>query len=903
LALLASAAVAQVRSADGLWTSLPAISPADQAAEPWVRPLFFRPLALDAAAMRAVLSQAPMEFTTEGNQRPLQLSLPTPDGGFARFNIVESPVMEPGLAAKFPDVRTYRGQGIDDPASNVRLDITPLGFHAQVIGSEAFWAIDPYSRNNTTLYSTYHVKNLKRIEGWQCHFNDAGPRNLVAGMVHGYSDRATGNMRREYRIAVAATASFCAFYGGTVAQAQAGIVTIVNRLNQVYENEVSVHFNLVANNTSILYTDAATQPYTDGDLDAMLDENQANIDAVIGNANYEIGHVVSGLNLGGLAQRPAICLSNGKAIGGTGLGNPSGDFFSVQYMGHEIGHQCGGSHSFNADDSAQGNICLPNRSGSTAYEPGSGSTIMAYSSLCGSNNQLQGTSDPMFNQGAYAQIASTILSSSCVTNVATGNTAPAIPTIAARTLPIGTPFTATAAATDVNGDSLTYSWEERGVSTTFSWPAQPAMGTGSADNGTSPLFRVFAPVAIPSRTFPKLSDILTGVQTIGERLPALTRTSRFRVTVRDNRSGGGGVNTADVFYSFNQTAGPFRVTSQATSTSVDPGPVLVTWDVANTNLAPISCANVRVLLSTDGGQTFPTVLVASTPNNGSATVTIPNVAAPQCRFRVEAVDNVFFDINHSSFAINCQPPTTVAATDSLCNRVDVSWSAVAGATQYRVSRATTNNSAAALTLSTLSSSLTTYADNFAVAGTQYYYWVRTIASSCTSGFGPGDPGLRASSPSITSQPSGLSITSGQPALLTVAAAGIPLSHQWRKNGNPVSNGGAFSGATSGTLSINPALTTDAGTYDCIVSTPCASVTSNAVALVVNPLCIADVDDGSGTGTPDGGIGIEDLLYYLAIYDAGSASADVDDGTGTGVHDGGVGIEDLLYFLARYDAGC
>jgi hypothetical protein len=72
---------------------------------------------------------------------------------------------------------------------------------------------------------------------------------------------------------------------------------------------------------------------------------------------------------------------------------------------------------------------------------------------------------------------------------------------------------------------------------------------------------------------------------------------------------------------------------------------------------------------------------------------------------------------------------------------------------------------------------------------------------------------------------------------------------------------------------------------------------------LSPLCVADVDDGSGTGTPDGGVGIEDLLYYLAIYDAGVIAADVDDGSGTGTLDGGVGIEDLLYYLSRYDAGC
>lgn len=70
-----------------------------------------------------------------------------------------------------------------------------------------------------------------------------------------------------------------------------------------------------------------------------------------------------------------------------------------------------------------------------------------------------------------------------------------------------------------------------------------------------------------------------------------------------------------------------------------------------------------------------------------------------------------------------------------------------------------------------------------------------------------------------------------------------------------------------------------------------------------PLCIADVDDGTSTGTRDGGVTVDDLLYYLFVFEAGATSADVDDGTSTGTPDGGVTIDDLLYFLLRFELGC
>ncbi len=874
---------------DALWTVLPAMPAEATAGEPWVRPDRFKATRLHFAGMMVTLDTAPLE-DTPGAARPLVLSLPTPQGDFVRFHVVESPIMEPGLAAVLPGVKTFVGQGIDDPASTVRLDYTPLGFHAQVLGPVLNFSIDPYTRHDTEFYVVYDHSDAIRREGWTCHQRDDGPVEVTGG----FSSRATGATKRTYRLAVAATASFCSFYGGAT-QAQAGIVTLVNRINQVWENEFALRMNLVANNINLMFTNAATQPYTDGDLSSMLNENQTTITSMIGSANYDVGHVVSAGNLGGLAQRPCVCQANSKSRGGTGVGSPTGDYMAIQYMSHELGHQFNASHSFNAGDAS---TCESNRSGSNAYEPGSGSTIMSYTGLCGGSNNLQSLSDAMFNQGAYAQVASYLGGTgNCSSNVASGNTAPTVSAGPDFTIPFGTAFTAVGSASDPNGDSLTYSWEQRDLGV-----AQPAIGAGSADNGTSPLFRVRVPSSSPSRTFPRIEDVLDGSLTIGEQYPMLARSLDLRLTVRDNRAGSGGVNTDDAVYTVTTAAGPFAVTFPNTGVTIS-GSQTITWSVANTNAAPVNCANVKISLSTDGGATFPHVLAASTPNDGSETVTLPDIPSGTARVKIEAIGNVFFDVSNSAFNIGCEadePPASVTASDASCDGVHVSWSSVPGITQYRVSRSPTSSVLQSQVIATVSS--TTHIDATATPGTTYWYWARSYDGCVTGDFGAFDSGEVPAGPVITTQPASSTLAPGQTADFVVIAAGA-TGYQWRRDGTILNDGGRVSGSGTSHLTITSVESADAAAYTCDVSAPCASVTSDAAVLTVSALCVADYDDGSATGTPDGGVTIDDLLYYLVLFEAGDIAADVDDGSGNNIHDGGVTIDDLIYYLVRFEAGC
>ena len=338
----------------------------------------------------------------------------------------------------------------------------------------------------------------------------------------------------------------------------------------------------------------------------------------------------------------------------TGVPNPAGDAFDVDYVAHELGHQFGAEHTFN---SVLENCGGGNRAAESAYEPGSGSTIMAYAGICGADN-LQPNSDPYFHSHSYDQILTYLAGTACATTTATGNQPPAVEAGAHYRIPLNTPFALTGAATDPDGDALTYAWEEHDLG--------PA-GSPEAPEDDAPLFRFFPPTTSPSRTFPRAIYLLNNTTTKGELLPTYARRLRFRLVARDNRLGGGGVAYDTVSVSVIGTAGPFRVTAPVTAATWLAGvPRQVTWDVANTAAAPVSAAAVDVLLSTDGGLTFPTILAAATANTGCATVLVPaGTSTARARIKVQATGNIFFAVSPADFPIQPVLRPHVRADDGL----------------------------------------------------------------------------------------------------------------------------------------------------------------------------------------------------------------------------------------------
>jgi hypothetical protein len=622
-----------------------------------ITPHAYRTYAIDLDELRDMLATAPSEVAgVRAAESNTTIDIPMPDGSLATFRVVESPIVAPELAQKYPEIRTYLGQGVTDPTATVRFDVVPQGFHAQIISASGTVYVDPYQRDDTAHYITYHKRDAARAESHLPRLAGEMPTCVLDAtddeigraveIGHDYMAREsarTGEQLRTYRVAIGATGEYTSFHGGTVPLGVAAIVTAMNRVNGIYERDVSVRMELIANNDLIVYTNAATDPYTNNNGATMLAENQIVCDGVIGAANYDIGHVFS-TGGGGIASLGVVCTNGSKARGVTGLPSPIGDTFYVDYVAHEMGHQYNATHTFNGSAGS----CSSNRTATSAFEPGSGSTIMAYAGICSPQN-IQFFSDDYFHVISLAQIAGFTQfggGNICPVTTFTGNTPPvpdASQSVSFTHVPASTPFMLTGSATDVDGDDLTYCWEEYDLG---------PQGAPNTPSGNAPIFRSFAPTTDLTRVFPRWQDIINGTQTLGEILPTYDRNLRFRFTVRDNAAGGGGHAWNQINFECDATAGPFEVTAPNVAGTISSlSPYTVMWNVANTDNGITNCQSVDILLSTDGGFTYPTVLVAGTPNDGSEDVDFPDINASMARVMVKAADNVFFDISNTNFEI------------------------------------------------------------------------------------------------------------------------------------------------------------------------------------------------------------------------------------------------------------
>lgn len=616
---------------------------------------------LNVAEMRQHLAHAPIEKL--GDPFPdnaLQISLPMPNGEWWTFALVESPTMAPELAAQFPDIKTYAGRSIINPAATIRLDLTPQGFHAMVLNSDNRTVfIDPYAHNDNRYYIVYYKKDYTNPQKTMppCLVvpsteHPKGNKGGSNGAPHQFAPHAPqykmspDGKLRTYRLALACTGEYASFHGGTTSLALAAMNTSMNRVNGVYEREASIRMNIIANNNLIIYTNANTDPYTNNSGSTLLNENQSNINSVIGSANYDIGHIFS-TGGGGVASLGSVCVNTQKARGVTGSGSPIGDPFDIDYVAHEIGHQFGGNHTFNDNNTGS---CSGNRNGSTAYEVGSGSTIMAYAGICGASN-VQSNSDDYFHAGSLSEIFAFITTdsgNSCGTQTNLTNAPPVVNAGSNYSIPISTPFILTGSATDANSsDVLTYCWEEMDLGSSSS-----LSGTLS---GNMPAFRSYAPVSSTSRIFPRIATIMSNATDNTEKLPNYGRTMSFRLSVRDNKTGGGCVRFDDATVTTVAAAGPFVVTApNATGVSLAAySSYTVTWDVAGTTAAPINCANVDIyLILNNASSNYPqTLILANTPNDGTQSITVPNVPTTVGRIVVKCSDNIFFDVSNNNITI------------------------------------------------------------------------------------------------------------------------------------------------------------------------------------------------------------------------------------------------------------
>ncbi len=669
---------------------------------------------LDQRQLKVTMAEMPLEFTQDAIDRSVILGIPMPDGSISRFRIERSNLLAEHLASAFPEWKTFQGYGLDDTSATGRFDWTSKGFHGYIFTSKGTIYIDPLQENDTQNYIVYFKSDYPRpaIGDFSCSVD--GRLRKEVGLADLKFDLpvlppwfTNGTNIRTFRLAIATTGEWSR---GTTqstdpqtvrTSALAALTTSANRLDGIFRRELAVTLQLVnppIDNaaTNIIYDDPATDPYDNTDSGAQLTLNQTTLNARVGIPNYDVGHLY-GTGGGGVATSPAVC-GTSKAQGYSAREGFYGDPFTVDYAAHELGHQFGADHTYNNSDP---NGACTTRSATDAFEVASGSTIMSYVGICNQRNlqQYVDTLVPMFHIRSLTTIFAYIQNEEGNTCGIAGPNPNAIPTVNAGpsfTIPKLTPFKLTASGNDNDaGDiaNLLYSWEQYDLAPSASGSQGTPANTYDVDTDgvLRPLFRTYSPVASNTRTFPSLYYILnpggnnpagsnnppldytgthpTGASgavcepnvtcVTGENLPSVSRTMNFRVAVRDQR---GGVSDAATTVAVAGAAGPFVVTSQnsaaesGTPTVVQGGLSLnVTWDVAGTTANGINAANVKISLSTDGGQSFPTALSASTPNDGAEGVTLPNIGTTQARIKVEAVGNIFFDINNANFTITANP--------------------------------------------------------------------------------------------------------------------------------------------------------------------------------------------------------------------------------------------------------
>jgi hypothetical protein len=814
-----------------LWQAVPGKPPAVQGGKRAnIRPERFRAFQLNRGALSTLLATAPKDRGQGGQggeatpNEGLVVSLPSPAGGFARFEVREAPIMEPGLAAKHPDIKTYKGRGLDDPAATIRFDLTPLGFHASVRSPGGAWYIDPYYHRDQSVYVSYFGRDLE--DDPHGHFVEHGDEGIAGvearigeldmeGLDGLAAASAATTTLRTYRLALLSDSSYATYFGAE--NVTAAKVTLLNRVNQIYEDETAIRLILIAGNDALNLDTPAQLAGADGPCgtapcfttvtlgcsSSTLTRNRLVIGQLVGASSYDVGHIILGRPGGGVATLGSVG-GNTKAQGCTGLPNPVGDFFAVDYVAHEIGHQFAANHTFNGNLS---NCSGGNRSAANSVEPGSGSSIMAYAGICGNDN-LQPHTDAFWSQRSFQEITTFVTSdrpainevqtvslrdfdtdgdafavtfeagtsapivrgtnysaagikaaiegmpgwpAGGTVNIAawggggtlndngfqvtfsgtlaqtnvdlltltgfagasgfvgetakggpvdnqghtttdTGNHAPVVEPVDSHTIPYQTPFKLTGTATDPDGDAVTYMWEQNDRGLT-------AISLRNANKTSGPLFRQFGTALdmgnydplqyyspgsnsvtpVGTRVFPDLPQILAGntnaktgdctgsaptldlVDCYSEFLPTAVYPGpmNFRLTVRDGNPGAGGISSTNTVLSLAAGTGPFLVTSQGTTSTLDGGGALdVTWDVAGTAAAPISATDVRILLSTDGGVSFPHVVAESTPNDGEHEILVPNVATDRARILIEATENVFFAVNDADLAIQAAPVVT-----------------------------------------------------------------------------------------------------------------------------------------------------------------------------------------------------------------------------------------------------
>jgi len=605
---------------------------------------------LNKSLLKTVLLNSPKEESKKVSSSTRILALPNPEGTIEKFKIVEYQMMEPTLAEKYPNIKTYYGISISDPFKMLRLDITEKGLRAEVKDRTNNYLVEPLS--SETEYKVFYQKtDSTLLESVRCEIDHNAE---ISNTNRNQFSRSAGSCDfKTFRLAVATTAEYSNYFGAA-SSAQSGIVlsevvTAMNRVNGIFEGELGIRMLLVGNTDQVFYYNASTDPYTNNSGVDMLNENTPVLNNIIGVNNYDIGHVFCTRGEG-IATPASVCTGS-KARGVSGRLAPITDSYYVDFVAHEMGHQLGAFHT-------QNNNC--SRS-SQSFEPGSGSTIMSYAGIC--DPDVQSTPDDYFHTASLIQIGNFVTTGAgtCYGTLSYSNSPPTVDAGQDYSIPKSTPFELVAIASDPDNDPLLYRWEQ--------WDNELAIMPPFSGSVVGPMFRSYEPTSDANRYFPNLDDILNNTNNTWEVLPTVARSMDFIVTVKDETGTASCTESDSMSITVVGAAGPFLVTSPNTSVSLVGGQsTTITWDVAGTNNAPINCSEVDILLSYDLGLTYTDTLASNETNDGSAVVVLPSPASSGARIMIKCSDNIFFDVSDIFFTILPDPNDTDG--DGVANGID-----------------------------------------------------------------------------------------------------------------------------------------------------------------------------------------------------------------------------------------
>lgn len=619
------------------------------------------------------LKQSPERL--KSNFSNVIISIPNSEGNLERFQMFEFSNFAPELQAQFPEIRSYIGIGIDDKYAKLRLSLDPNGIQGMIFRTgKVNEFFEPYSEEGN-IYAFYSSNRNKGEMPFVCTTEDIKVAQELKFQTQNQNRSSSGELLT-FRLALSCTGEYAQFFGGTVALALEGMNDTMTRVNGIFENDLAIHMNLISNNNVIVYLNPNTDPYsTIGNWNTEL---QSTLTNVIGEANYDIGHVFGASGGGGSAGCiGCVCVNGikGSAKTAPSDGVPGGDTFDIDYVAHEMGHQFGANHTYSHIFEGSG----------VNVEPGSGSTIMGYAGI--TSRDVQFNSDAYFVYASVKQIQDNMAGKTCPVRLNLSNSTPTANAGLDYTIPKSTPFVLTGVATDSDNDMLTYCWEQNDSATSNAQTG--AQSAASPTKTIGPNWRSYSPVNTPTRYFPPLSRVIanqsttSGLEIVTEALSSVARTLNFVFTVRDNFAGAGQTNSDEMRVTVNGTAGPFVVNSPNTAVSWVVGTNQnVTWNVAGTTTNGVNAEFVDIYLSTDGGNTYPILLASKVPNDGSETVTVPNNVGTTNRIMVKGYKHIFYDISNTNFTITAPTSTFAVAFNGVeeeqnkdvCSSSSVSYS-------------------------------------------------------------------------------------------------------------------------------------------------------------------------------------------------------------------------------------